>query len=192
MTASVTEHGINTDMSRYPLGNVIAHAGDRYSLTFVRDYPHSIDRIWQAITDPERTRTWWAATRIDLREGGQFDVQWLNGENGQPQHWTTGVILYLDPPNLLEQTNSDHGVLRWELAPLAGDSTRLTFTNEFSGEGKWVPMSLGGWHAHLDHLHEALDGKEIGWADWYPDFIHAWQSLHDEYQKVVPAQRSTT
>lgn len=53
-------------------------------------------------------------------------------------------------------------------------------------------MSLGGWHAHLDHLHEALDGKEIGWADWYPDFLNAWQSFHDEYQKVVHAQRSTT
>lgn len=55
MTASATEHGINTDMSRYPLGNVTAHAGDRYSLTFVRDYPHSIDpdfiHAWQSLRD---------------------------------------------------------------------------------------------------------------------------------------------
>jgi len=101
------------------------------------------------------------------------------------------VILHLDPLNLLEQTDSDRGVLCWELAPLGDDATCLTFTNEFSGEGKWVPMSLGGWHAHLDHFHEALDGKEIDWATWYPDFIHGQQSLRDEYQKIVPAQQST-
>lgn len=58
MTTSAMEPGINTDMSRYPLGDVIAHADDRDSLVFVGDYPHSTDRVWQAMTDPERTGAW--------------------------------------------------------------------------------------------------------------------------------------
>ncbi|MGC4192266.1 MAG: SRPBCC family protein [Thermomicrobiales bacterium] len=185
-TATATTQ--NTDMARFPLGTLKQQGDDRFTLTFIRDFPHPIVQVWEAITNPAMTIRWWAETRIDLRPGGQFDARWLNSDDGKPRHWTTGIVQRLDPPRLIEHTNSDHGLLRWELAETSPSSTRLTFTNEFTGEAKWVPMSLAGWHVHLDHLAEALVGKAVDWPAWYLDFLPAWQSLNDTYIEVSHAE----
>jgi hypothetical protein len=76
-------------------------------------------------------------------------------------------------------------MLRWELEAIP-TGTRLRFTNTLvPGEPRYVTMSLGGWHLHLDHLYGALEGESPDWTRWYPDYGPAWQKVHDEYREAT-------
>jgi uncharacterized protein YndB with AHSA1/START domain len=173
------------DTARSPLGSVERLADDLFELRFERDYPHPIDAVWRSLTDPRETRLWWAESRIDLRVGGVFDLRWLNGEDGRPQHWTHGEIVALDEGRSIEITNSDHGVLLWTVEPV-DRGTRLTMINRVRpGEQRHVTMSLGGWHVHLDHLADTLDGGHIDWTRWYPEHFSEWETVHAEYRRVT-------
>jgi len=119
-------------MRRFPSGAVQNHGDDRFTLTFVHDYPHPIAEIWQAITDPAITRRWLAETKVDLQPVVQFDIGSLNnGDEGQPNRWATSVIQRLQPPAL-----SERGLLRWELEDTSSASARMIFTHEFTGDAK--------------------------------------------------------
>ena len=151
------------------LGDAVAHGGGRATLRLARDYPHSVAAVWTALTVPEVTRRWWADLRADLRVGGEFSLMWLSGPLDGLEWWP-GEVTALDPPRLLEHTNSEHGVLRWELEPLDGGAlvsrTRLRLTNDLEGEDEWLPMSLAAWHLHLDQLEVALGGGSADWSAW--------------------------
>ena len=45
-------------------------------------------------------------------------------------------------------------------------------------------MSLAGWHVHLDHLQEALEGKSVDWQHWWDDFYPCWEQAHALYAAV--------
>ena len=170
-------------MSRFPLGSV-EQQGKAYTLDFEREYPFSAETIWAALTRPELTAQWWAEAEIDLRVGEVFRLRWLNSKDGEAQHWTGGEITALEPLQLLEHTNSDHGMLRWHLEERDG-STVLTLTNVVTPpERRFVTMSLAGWHVHLDHLQEALEGGTIDWPNWYPDYESAWAELREIYADI--------
>ncbi|MCI2238556.1 SRPBCC family protein [Paenibacillus sp. TRM 82003] len=151
------------------LGGAVLRGGERATLTLTREYPHPVAAVWTALTVPEVTRRWWAALRADLRPGGEFSLMWLNGDPGELQWWP-GEVTTLDAPRLLEHTNSEHGLLRWELEPVDVGAlrarTRLRLTNDLEGEDAWVPMSLAAWHLHLEALGRALDGGAADWLDW--------------------------
>ncbi|WP_337063317.1 SRPBCC family protein [Kineococcus sp. G2] len=151
------------------LGGAVLHGAERATLTLTREYPHPVAAVWTALTVPEVTRRWWAALRADPRPGGEFSLMWLNGDPGELQWWP-GEVTALDAPRLLEHTNSEHGLLRWELEPVDAGAlrarTRLRLTNDLEGEDAWVPMSLAAWHLHLEALERALDGGAVDWLDW--------------------------
>ncbi|WP_432562508.1 SRPBCC family protein [Kineococcus sp. SYSU DK003] len=151
------------------LGDAVLHGGDRATLRLAREFPHSVAAVWTALTERSLTRLWWADLRADLRLGGEFSLEWLTGPPGELEWWP-GEITAFDPPRLLEHTNSEHGLLRWELEPLDVGAlrarTRLRLTNDLEGEDEWVPMSLAAWHLHLEQLEVALDGGSVDWGAW--------------------------
>jgi len=51
-------------------------------------------------------------------------------------------------------------------------------------------MSLGGWHVHLDHLADVLDGESVDWPNWNADFLPAWESVRDQYAADPDLHRS--
>ena len=172
------------DMSRFPLGSV-EQVGDDYELVFEREYSYPVETIWAAITDPAMTRLWWAESEIDLVDGGRFNLRWLNGADGESLPWSSGAIAALRLVEHIGLSNSDHGILQFTLAP-NGRGTSLTFVNLVSPpEGRFVTMSLAGWHVHLDHLQEVLDGGVIDWSTWYAEYGPAWAELHSIYQDVT-------
>ncbi|MET0724829.1 MAG: SRPBCC family protein [Leifsonia sp.] len=156
-------------------------ADDGWRLSFVREYPHPPERVWAMLTDPALTRLWWADARIDGREGGRFDLRWLN--TPEAGEWWTGEILAWEPPRHLELTNSEHGVLGWLLTP-TGAGTRLEFRDTIRPEEEsFVAMSLAGWHLHLDHLSDALGGTGQDWDGWLETWLPHWRELHAEYRR---------
>src|SRR5436190_1999209 len=110
------------------LGELRTLDDGRQEIRFERRLAHPVERVWAAITDPCELRAWWGDADVDLAEGGEFVMRWLNVDedgNGAVMHAT---ITRFEPPRLLETSGDMHGVLRWELKP-DGDGTRLTFTS---------------------------------------------------------------
>src|SRR5579862_2763853 len=74
---------------------------DRWTIEFVRVYPHPIERVWRAISDPAEVAVWFIRPTVwDMRSGGayQFEDKFL------------GPIERVEPPRLL----------RFRYAPVAG------------------------------------------------------------------------
>jgi activator of Hsp90 ATPase-like protein len=56
------------------------------TVRFDRRLRHPIERVWQALTDPDELRRWWGDTKLDPVEGGLFQLRWRNtDENGRPE-----------------------------------------------------------------------------------------------------------
>jgi uncharacterized protein YndB with AHSA1/START domain len=150
-------------------------------LRYERRLAHPLDRVWRAVTEPDELRGWLADAQIELRQGGAVHLEWLNTDDEGNQAIADGTVARLDPPRLVEYATDLHGVLRFELAPDGEDATRLTFTVEHPGIGDHLDVVLPGWHIHLEHLADALDGRPVDWARWGDEHRPRWQELHDRY-----------
>jgi len=156
---------------------------DRFTVQFVRVFPHPIERVWRALTDPAELGAWCMPAEIDLRVGGAYVFQ------GEP--W--GTILALEPPRLIrfgktgvfdEPMVAERNYFQYELEATA-QGTRMTFierwaegpdyrswfVRKFGQEGDdlpggpdspFHPGTVGGWHAMFDDLADFLDGVPRG------------------------------
>lgn len=184
MTSST---GLNQDMSRHPLGSAEKLDGDKARLTLSRDYSATPAELWAMLTDPEKTVLWWAKVRGQAKSGSSFDLKWLNVKdeegNADETEWWNGKVVEAVENETLEITNVMHGTIRAELQPTE-NGTQLTFVNVLDVPEEVIAMSLAGWHVHLDHLHEALDGKAVAWTSWWDDFYPSWEQVHAQYQQL--------
>lgn len=152
-----------TELCRFP---------DRFTVEYVRVFPHPIERVWRALTDPREMSLWAMPTTIDLRVGGAYAFM---GEQ-----W--GTILELDPPRLIKFGKK--GIEAEPHAPgenymlyvldTVPEGTRMTFTEHwkqgpdylgFFGddlpggpETPFHPGTLAGWHGMFEGLADLLDG----------------------------------
>lgn len=150
----------------------------RAVIRFERRIAHPVERVWAAITEPSEMIGWWGEAEVDLREGGRFDVRWLNtDESGDSAHMHA-TITALDPPRLLELQGDVHGVLRFELEPESGRATRLRFSSTLELPEEFRTKVLAGWHTHLDALATVLDGGSV-------DLVNIadgdWKEVHAAY-----------
>jgi uncharacterized protein YndB with AHSA1/START domain len=147
-------------------------------LRYERRLSHPVDRVWQAITEPEEIVQWLGEAELEPVEGGTVVLRWLN----TPELTVArGTVTAFDPPRVLEVDTDTHGILRWELEA-DGDACRLTFTATYPRKDDETRLSLlAGWHIHLDHLADALEGRAQDWRRWMDDQLPRWQEHHDRY-----------
>jgi uncharacterized protein YndB with AHSA1/START domain len=144
---------------------------DRFTVEYVRTFPHPIERVWRALTDPKELSIWAMPATIDLSVGGAYTFL---GEQ-----W--GTILALDPPRLIKLGKKGIGAepdapgenyMLYELDAVP-EGTRMTFTEHwkegpdylaFFGddlpggpETPFHPGTLAGWHGMFDGLADLLD-----------------------------------
>jgi uncharacterized protein YndB with AHSA1/START domain len=138
----------------------IRRTGETYELVFERRLKMPPEKVWAALTLPERVADWLTTAVIDLRVGGRFELYW-----DAHDYRMVGTITELDPPRLIAWTwpSDQHpdSVVRFELAP-DGDGCRLTLTQS----GLTAPPLLSvaaGWHTHLEGLPGAVDGVNTPW-----------------------------
>jgi uncharacterized protein YndB with AHSA1/START domain len=141
---------------------VVTTSGDALTIVFQRRYRQSVEKVWAALTTPERLADWFAEAEVDLRVGGEMRLTWNNGV-----HTAVVTITVCDPPRALawRWTIGERDTLvRFDLAP-EGDGCALTLTHSGlsprAGPGAGV---RAGWHAHLEGLPAALDGRLTPWA----------------------------
>ena len=155
--------------------------GDLRVIRFERRLGHPVERVWRALTEPGEIAAWLALAELDLVEGGDVVLTWQNTDPEGNTAVARGTVSALDPPRLVEFDTDIHGRLRWELEP-DGDATRLRFTAEVELPDEYELEVLAGWHIHLDHLEEVLDGGTIDWPNWSRDHMPAWERIRERYE----------
>ncbi|WP_370325106.1 SRPBCC family protein [Euzebya sp.] len=133
-------------------------------IRFERRYPHPIEEVWDAITNPARLADWWvpfeADITLDLRPGGKM-VMAGRGDDAPTMVWE---VLAVDPPRLLEHTHADEGSrMRWELEP-AGEGCVLRVSHHVPDPAVAIERNyLVGLHTSLSALGPTLDGRRASW-----------------------------
>ena len=136
--------------------------GDTVEIVFHRRYARPIEKVWAALTVPERIADWFAEVEtLDLRPGGAIHLVFP-----EANYRIQGVITVLEPPRRLTWTwphkDSGESTVSFELEP-DGDGCRLTLTERglilSDGAG-----NAAGWHAHLQAMEDAIDGVRTPWS----------------------------
>jgi uncharacterized protein YndB with AHSA1/START domain len=136
-------------------GEIIA-AGDHYQVRFERLLRKPIEKVFAALTVPERLAAWIGAAQIEARLGGRFTLVFAD-----PPYRMEGAVSAYEPPSLFESTwpgdpGATPSLVRFALSP-EGQTTRLVLTHTFIAKAD-APNVAAGWHEHLERLGLAADG----------------------------------
>ncbi|WP_148573274.1 SRPBCC family protein [Nocardioides caldifontis] len=129
----------------------------RPAVRFERIYPHPVERVWRAVTDPDELRGWFPSPEVTIepREGGTITMA---GDPYAPEASTSRVLVW-DPPSRFS-FEWDGDELHLTLAPHE-DGCRLTFVNVLATEGS-AARNAAGWEVCLRSLGEVLAGRPGG------------------------------
>jgi uncharacterized protein YndB with AHSA1/START domain len=107
--------------------DAFAPAGpDRWSVRLVRRYPHPVEKVWRAVSEPEHLAVWFPAT-VELEPVVGAEVRFGAPMDGLPA--LTGVVTDCEPPHVLGFTwDTDH--IRLELRP-TDDGTEVVLLHTF-------------------------------------------------------------
>lgn len=166
-----------SELKRDAREGVLERAGGRWRLRFVRVLPHSVAKVWRALTEEAHLATWFPTTiEGELRAGAPLQFRFRDGEYPT----THGEVIECDAPRVLEFTwgLSEEDIdqpeqSRFELTP-EGDGCRLTFMTTYDRVGKSA-RDAAGWHVCFDRLAEHLAGRP---ADVTAD---PWTPLNQHY-----------
>jgi uncharacterized protein YndB with AHSA1/START domain len=157
----------------------LAVDGEFATITFERSYPHPIEDVWSAITEPAELAGWFMTeAKIKAGTGGTVDL--VSG----PSHFhITGTILAWEPPHLFEHEwnvpprsdlpKGEQAFVRWELTEVGGRTlVKMSFRHLHRGTAGGF---ISGMHAFLDRLGAQLDGATL------PDWMGRVQELRKGY-----------
>jgi uncharacterized protein YndB with AHSA1/START domain len=139
---------------------VIRKSGDAYEIVFVRRLAKPIEKVWAALTIPERIADWFTDVRFvpELRLGARVELHFP--DENPPYRMTEGEVVAFEPPRLLAWTwpHEEHpnSLVRCALEP-DGDGCVLTFSQSGLGSG-YLTSVAAGWHVFLEGLEGATEG----------------------------------
>src|SRR5215211_7283416 len=149
-----------TTRDQYSPGPAVAHVeknGEKWTLVVVKEFGHSRENVWQALTDPAQLREW-----APFDADGSLDqvgaTVKLTTVGAPMLHVTETKVTRADAPNVLEY-NWGGFDMRWQLEPL-GSGTRLTLWTNI--DRRFISMGAAGWHICLDVLDHLLGRDPIG------------------------------
>jgi len=144
------------------LGEVILRDDGRYDLVFRRLIAKPVDRVWAALTIPERLADWFARVDLELRVGGRYHVHF--DDHG---YSVEGEIVELEPLRRLVHTWPDPdpsrpaAIVSYDLET-QGDGCVLILANR--GVPPEYASAVAGWHAFLEALPGAVEGVRTPWS----------------------------
>ncbi len=159
---------------------VLVTIDGRAALRFERRYPHAIERVWRAVTDPDEMASWFPARVVGERavgaplrfdDGTQREAAAADGEPARADGpMFSGTVVVCDPPHVFSFTWGGE-LLRIELRA-ADDGTVLEFTHHL-GHRSTAARNGAGWNACLAGLDAALDpsGGSTAAGDWKDAYL---------------------
>jgi uncharacterized protein YndB with AHSA1/START domain len=143
--------------------------GGRTVVRFTRRLRHPPQAVWRALSEPEGLEAWFPTTIEGERKAGAPLHFGFRDMEAPP---FDGRMLVFDPPTVMElQWGEDK--LRFEMQP-DDAGTVLVLTVVFGQIGK-VSRDSAGWHACLDRLGCALDGRPA------PSSADRWRQVRATY-----------
>jgi uncharacterized protein YndB with AHSA1/START domain len=125
----------------------------RPALKFERRYPHPVEKVWRAVTDPGELAHWFPAEMtFEPRVGAT--VSFVFPDGGMPS--SEGEVKQLEAPRLFAFSWDDE-LLTFELEPAGGEACLLRFTHILSERGQAAGVA-GGWHLCFEELDKHLAG----------------------------------
>ncbi|MEW5687234.1 MAG: SRPBCC family protein [Pseudomonadota bacterium] len=140
----------------------VTRDGETVTLVFRRRYARPIEKVWAALTVPERLTDWFAQASVDrLEVGGTIQLYFTGADYRSIARITVFEPLRAIAWTWSETDGSKASNVRFDLEP-DGDGCRLTLTHSDlpAAESKGV---LSGWHAHLEAVEDAADGVFTTW-----------------------------
>lgn len=122
-------------------------------LRFARRFPHPVERVWAALTEPAQMGRWFPCeVEADLRVGGLLTLRFPGEEPDVAE------ITELEPPHAIAfRWAGEH--LRWTVEP-DGEGCVLRLANSVL-DPAWTANIAAGWHRCLEALAAHLDGREL-------------------------------
>jgi uncharacterized protein YndB with AHSA1/START domain len=150
-----------------PLDGTVSKTGDGgFIVAFDRLLERPPAKVWAALTDPKILANWLGDVEVDLRIGGAYIIRFR-----RMTVVMTGEITRVEPGRLLEYTWTENfgmptSKIRWEINPVE-TGCRLKLSHTFSAECVLDEILgfAGGWHALLNAIAAASDGKFVEYAD---------------------------
>jgi|LSQX01.3.fsa_nt_gb uncharacterized protein YndB with AHSA1/START domain len=144
---------------------------EQSALVFTRTFKDSLDDVWTAVTDPQRSTHWFGFWTGDPADG--FVMFTMNAEGEENAVPTRFDIKQCVPPRLLEVTSVDEfgsWNLIIELDESATGDTHVTLSHIIT-DPETVPSMGPGWEYYLDRLAAYLRHRnpdDVLWADYSP------------------------
>jgi uncharacterized protein YndB with AHSA1/START domain len=133
------------------LGTYVEHDG-RPAVRFERTYPHPVERLWAAISEPAELVRWFpSAVELEPRAGGT--VRFF----GDPySEGSVGTVLTWEPPHRLAFSwGTDE--LHLSVDDAGEGRSRLVLVNVLA-DRTTAARNGGGWHVCLAELSKLLAG----------------------------------
>ncbi len=180
-----------TDREQYAPGPAsgaqVRKDGENWTLILVREFRHSPEKIWEALTEPKHLREW-APFDADRSLGTAGYTVKLTTVGAPTHHVTETKVTRADAPKVLEY-NWGGNDIRWELEPIRG-GTRLTLWHNI--DRRFISMGAAGWHICFDVLDRLLGGTPIGRIVAGDAMkFGGWQRLNAEYAKQFGVEPPT-
>jgi hypothetical protein len=154
-------NAINVELGRFV---------DRDTMRFERTYPHAVDAVWAALTEPAQMSVWWLpCTLLEPRLNGRYAFGWAHNVY-------EGRISEFEPGKVIDFS----GMTRFELSKAAA-GCRVVVTLKRWPNG-WNPVSLAGFHGWLDQLALHLEG--LG-ADEIHNRVGLWPAVFPAYEYLI-------
>ncbi len=160
-----------------PTTGTYENADGQPLVRFERTFPHPVETVWEAITDPAQLGQWFPTTVQFERLGVGEPLEFHFEHDAYPP--MNGRVLEVQRPQRLRFTWGDD-VLGFELEPADGGAAcRLAFTVALDSADK-AARDGAGWE-------QCLDGLELVTAGGHPQRpmpSAAWQAYYDEYMRA--------
>lgn len=152
------------------------------NLEMERKFNAPMEKIWDAFTNPEILKQWWAPPTmsnsfisVDLKEGGLFRYCFKMDEGGM-EFWGRGIYQKIDKPNYLSYKDSftdaegndvpasHYGIPGDEIIETLveffftydGEITTMKMVGENPFDDKMTEQMTEGWNGMFDNLVESL------------------------------------
>jgi uncharacterized protein YndB with AHSA1/START domain len=124
----------------------------RPAVRFDRTYPHPVQRVWAAVTDPDQLACWYPSTvSVEPRVGGV--IRFSADPNADD---ASGTVLDYDPPRRFAFTWGDDEV-QLDLTAIDENHCRLSLTNVLSARDT-AARNAAGWTVCVGELDKVLVG----------------------------------
>ncbi|WP_276480859.1 SRPBCC domain-containing protein [Paraflavitalea pollutisoli] len=154
--------------------------GEIFNIVFERDLPHSVDTVWNALTQPDQLAQWLGKATVEPQVGGTVTIDFQGMA-------IVGQVLQWKDRELIEYTwTSDSfpgelSIVHWALKKKSDNRCHLQFMEKLVSP-HYLTGAGPGWHYVLDTLALALDNKPIPvWND------HSWQEIAEQAKNKYKA-----